>query len=212
MANVERVDLKIIDPDTLRPKKKKGRDSTTSESTGMGEDEYQASDEERDVGGIESKLQIKLVCRHGTFRFSSSTVFLIMLTPLTGVTKNHFLHLGTSEFLRAEVDPNTTPSSFSITAKSLRDMLDHFSLISTTSSTGIPGIKGDNQLGWMFGKKEVRVKSWEGAAGVQTLITEIKVDVGEFDEYWVEEERVDLTLPMKEFKVSSGYPRKSLFS
>jgi cell cycle checkpoint control protein RAD9A len=122
-----------------------------------------------------------------------------------GVTKKHSLHLGASEFLRAEVDPNTTPSSFTIAARSLRDMLDHFSMISTSTSVGIPGIKSDNQLGWMFGKDEVRVKSWEGAASPQALVTEVRVDSGEFQGYWVEDGRVDLTLPMKEFRVGPQY-------
>lgn len=75
----------------------------------------------------------------------------------------------------------------------------------------------------MFGKNEVRLKSWEGAN--KDLCTEIKVDVAEFgadsdgrSRYWVEQERVDLTLPMKEFRVSyavsrcqglvSSYPRR----
>jgi cell cycle checkpoint control protein RAD9A len=65
VSNVERVDLKIIDPDTLRPKKKRARDSTQSDENGVGDEEYMGSDDERDVGGIEAKLQIKLVCKHG---------------------------------------------------------------------------------------------------------------------------------------------------
>lgn len=58
----------------------------------------------------------------------------------------------------------------------------------------------------MFGKNEVRLKNWEGTN--KDLCTEIRVDVEEFgadggeSRYWVEQERVDLTLPMKEFRVS----------
>ena len=117
-----------------------------------------------------------------------------------GVTKKHSLHLGASDFLRAEVDPNSTPSSFGISAKALRDMLDHFSIAISSSATGSTSIRNENQLGWMFGKKEIRVKSWEG--GSKDLSTEIRVDPGEFLDYWVEGERVDLTLPMREFRVS----------
>jgi cell cycle checkpoint control protein RAD9A len=81
-------------------------------------------------------------------------------------------------------------------------MLDHFSLAASSVPTGVGNIRNENQLGWMFGKNEVRVKSWEG--GGRDLSTEIKVNPEEFEDYWVEQERVDLTLPMKEFRVSSG--------
>lgn len=115
------------------------------------------------------------------------------------MTKKHSLHLGTSDFLRAEVDPNSTPSSFGISAKSLRDMLDHFSIASSSAFTGIGSIRNENQLGWMFKRDEVRVKSWEGAS--KDLSTEIKLDPDEFEDYWVEVDGVQLTLPMKEFRV-----------
>lgn len=116
------------------------------------------------------------------------------------MTKKHSLHVSTSDFLRAEVDPHSTPSSFGISAKSLRDMLDHFSIASSSVSTGVGNIRNENQLAWMFGKNEVRVKSFEGVS--KDLCTEIKVDPDEFDEYYLHENRVDLTLPMKEFRVS----------
>lgn len=110
--------------------------------------------------------------------------------------------------MRAEVDPNSTPSGFSVPAKTLRDWLDHFSL-STTGAVNIHGVRPDNQLGWLFGKNEVRIKSWEGTS--KGLCTELKLEAAEFgtdvdgyDRYWLESEegRVDLTIPMKEFSVS----------
>lgn len=46
------------------------------------------------------------------------------------------------------------------------------------------------------------MKSWE--TGQTSLSTEIKLDpTGEFVNYWLEGERVDLTVPMKEFRVGS---------
>jgi len=116
------------------------------------------------------------------------------------VTKKHSLHLGASDFLRAEVNPDTTPSSFGISAKALRDMLDHFSIASSSFSTGIGNIRNENQLAWRFGKDEVRVKSWEGVS--KDLTTEIKLHPDEFDDYHVEGDSFELTLPMKEFRVS----------
>jgi hypothetical protein len=52
----------------------------------------------------------------------------------------------------------------------------------------------------MFSRDEVRVKSWEG--GTKELSTEIKVKKNDFDDYEVFNGRVDLTLPMREFRVS----------
>jgi cell cycle checkpoint control protein RAD9A len=114
--------------------------------------------------------------------------------------KKHSLHVGATEFLRAEVDPDTTPSTFTLPARTLRDWLDHFSVALGPGGGGPSGpIRGESQLGWSFGKNEVRVKSWEG--GAKELSTEIRVDKGEFDEYWVEEDKVELALPVKEFRV-----------
>lgn len=51
----------------------------------------------------------------------------------------------------------------------------------------------------MFARDEVRVKSWEG--GTKELSTEIKVKKEDFEDYDVFNGRVDLTLPMREFRV-----------
>ena len=55
-------------------------------------------------------------------------------------------------------------------------------------------------MSWMFARDEVRVKSWEG--GTKELSTEIKVKKEDFEDYDVFNGRVDLTLPMREFRVS----------
>ena len=53
----------------------------------------------------------------------------------------------------------------------------------------------------MFAHNEIRLKSWETTQS--NLCTEIKVDPAEFDYYWLENnDRIDLTLPMKEFRVN----------
>lgn len=118
--------------------------------------------------------------------------------------KRHSLHLGTTEFLRADVDPETTPSGFLISARTLREWLEHFHIGLTsshvTTSGGTTTIRQENQLSWLFSRDEVRVKSWEG--GSRELSTEVKVDPTEFDDYEVFNGRVDLTLPMREFRVS----------
>jgi cell cycle checkpoint control protein RAD9A len=119
------------------------------------------------------------------------------------VTKRHSLHLGTTEFLRADVDPDTTPSGFLVPARTLRTWLDHFHIGLTSSSISTSGgsttIRQENQLSWMFARDEVRVKSWEGST--KELSTEIKVKKADFEDYDVFNGRVDLTLPMREFRV-----------
>jgi len=53
----------------------------------------------------------------------------------------------------------------------------------------------------MFARSQVRIKSWE--AGAKDLQTEITLHPSEFDTYEIVHDRVDLMLPMKEFRVSS---------
>ncbi|KAL7424963.1 hypothetical protein Q5752_000650 [Cryptotrichosporon argae] len=171
---VDRLDLRIVDPAEELRKATQRR----------GEEEHIDDDDVRTSRG--ARLQIKLLYKHG-------------------IIKKHFLHLASSDFFRAEVDPDSTPSGFIVEARVLRDWLDHFSIAFTSASgSSFPGaggsIRNENQLGWMFAREEVRVKSWEGINS--HLSTEIKLDRYEFEDYVVENERgrVDLTLPIKEFK------------
>lgn len=64
-GNVERVDLKIHDPDhSLGGRRKRRGRRDTTESNGRTTDEEESEDE---VGStIESMLIMKLVCKHGT--------------------------------------------------------------------------------------------------------------------------------------------------
>ncbi|KAL1408287.1 hypothetical protein Q8F55_005093 [Vanrija albida] len=149
-----------------------------------------ADDDEEDDDDVRTaqrsaQLELKLVYRHG-------------------ITKKHFLHLQASEFLRAVVDPATTPSGFQIAAKTLRDWFDHFTLAFTApASNNSANVRGDTQLAWMLSLDEVRVKNLNGLA-TNSLSTEITLDVAEFTNYEVAggDGRVDLTLPMKEFKAT----------
>lgn len=61
VGNVERVDLTIVDPESsLRNNRRKSESSTLRD-----EEEYEESEGE-EVRGIEAKLIMKLVCKHGT--------------------------------------------------------------------------------------------------------------------------------------------------
>lgn len=96
------------------------------------------------------------------------------------------------------------PSGFMISARTLRDWLEHFNIAFSATTNANGAVRGDSQLAWRFGKKEVCVKTFENAS-TSSLSTEVKLNVGEFgDDYEVlhEDDRVDLALPMREFKVS----------
>ncbi|WVQ79514.1 hypothetical protein IAT38_001613 [Cryptococcus sp. DSM 104549] len=192
IATVQKLDLRIIDPSSdLRPRNQRRRrrqGTAESDETEEGDrkrfvgDEERYSDDEEARGGIEAKLVIRLMCNHG-------------------VTRKHSLHLASSDFSRVEVNPETTPSGFVISSRTLRDWLDHFSISFPSGGGGGNASGGLSHLGWMFTKDSVRVKSIEGGGTAMTgLSTEIKVDVDEFEEYEVMEDRVDLQVPMKEFK------------
>ena len=204
-ANVDRLDLKIVDPDASLTGRRKRKTSSTSQlANGSQSEDDAAYEDDPEASGIEAKLIIKLVCKHGMFISCRCPRPGLDADGYVGVTKKHSLHLASSDFLRAEVNSDTTPSSLTISAKSLRDILDHFALVAPTGrhNDGGMGVRGENQLGWMFTRTQVRIKSWEGVQ--QALMTEIKIDAGEFgqENYWVHEPRVDLTIPMKEFRVS----------
>lgn len=121
--------------------------------------------------------------------------------------KRHSLNLSHAPFLRVEVDPASTPSGFTVETGQLKAWLDHFVQPTITGAGGNGqhnGTKAENTLGWLFSDKEVRVKTWEGGAGSRELSTEIRLDSRDFQNYEVYEGRVDLTLPMREFRVSEA--------
>jgi len=64
IATVERLDLTIVDPDSALRKKSRKATSRSETETPREEDEYDHSEDEA-VGGIEAKLIMKLVCKHG---------------------------------------------------------------------------------------------------------------------------------------------------
>lgn len=226
-SNVTRLDMRIVNPDDgFRPIRNRGaargRDSTTGGDSDGGQSNGQIREggsDDDEMMGIEAMLVMKLLCKHGECIFCPrpNLVLQPVLSPrlsvndikaetLPGVTKKHSLHVGSSEFLRADVNPDSTPSGFVVDAHTLREWLDHFHIglttSSATSSGGSTTIKQENQLSWMFAKHEVRIKSWEG--GATGLSTEMKVDPAEFVDYDVYNgQRVDLTFPMREFRVSA---------
>lgn len=171
MNTVERIDLRIVDPQG-------GLKANTQADDG--------EDDDVRVHELSARLEIRLVYHHG-------------------VVKKHSLHLHASQFLRVIVDPDSTPSGFQISARELKDWLEHFSIAFGGSINPNGLVKGDSQLAWRFGQQEVRVRNFDTGPS-SSLFTEIKLNVGEFRDYGVfhDDGNVDLALPMREFKVSDA--------
>ncbi|GMK57477.1 hypothetical protein CspeluHIS016_0403110 [Cutaneotrichosporon spelunceum] len=164
--SVERVDLKIFDPEGgLRVR----ADHSDEES-----------DDDIRVASRTAHLELKLVYHHG-------------------ITKKHFLHLHPSEGLRVIVDTDAQPSGFLVAARTLRDWLDHFSIAFSSSTSNNGAVRGDSHLAWQFTQNQVKIKNYETAT-TSVLATEVTLDVRDFSQYVLEQDVVELSLPMREFK------------
>lgn len=110
------------------------------------------------------------------------------------------------------VDDDTLTSRFVVPARTLRDWVDHFNLSAGGGGTQKLGdgtsIKYESELSWLFGSERVKIKTWEGGASSvlrRSISTEISLSVKEFEEYFLGDEMpVQMTFPMKEFKVRQG--------
>lgn len=116
-----------------------------------------AADEDHD--SLESKLIIRLHCKHGTYiRISFIFTYLITSIPVhAGVIKTHKLLLSdASRHMAPNVPDSLEQSRLSIGPKAIKDIIDHFP---TTRSA-----KSDPQLIWSFSDDEVQVRSQESSA------------------------------------------------
>ncbi|BEJ17581.1 hypothetical protein CspHIS471_0609820 [Cutaneotrichosporon sp. HIS471] len=151
---VERVDLKIFDPEG-------GLRARTDHSD-------EESDDDIRVASRTAHLELKLVYHHG-------------------ITKKHFLHLHPSEGLRVVVDTEAQPSGFLVSARTLRDWLDHFSIAFTSSTSSSGAVRGDSHLAWQFTQNHVKIKNYETAT-TSVLATEVTLDVRDFNQYMLEQD------------------------
>lgn len=208
LGNVDRLDMKFVDPDASLLARMTSQHPQDEDGEEL---EYAPRDEAQSRTAM---LVVKLVCKHGQLS-PAEQAQRTQLTP-SGVIKKHSLNLDSSEFLRAEVNPDTTPSGLTADARQLRDILDHFNL---TLGPGGPGSgRTETQLGWMFTPSAIRIKSWTYVN--REMQTEVVLDPAEFMSYEVAEApiqamqgsqdsrerrspRVELSMPMKEFHVSS---------
>jgi len=113
----------------------------------------QTEDDDEEHDSLESKLIVRLHCKHGEFRFVS-LVLLSQSERSSGIIKTHRLLLQTLTSLLSPGAPDATNESrLAIGPRAIKDILDHFPVVR--------GGKSDPQLIWNFGDSEVQVMSME---------------------------------------------------
>lgn len=114
-------------------------------------DASEQNDDGEDEDSLESRLTVRLHCKHGTPRVYLCTY--ILMVP-TGIVKTHRLILQTPSAMMAPGSPDTdNESHLTIGPRAVKDMLEHF--------PAARGAKSDPQLVWSFKDTEVEVKSLE---------------------------------------------------
>ncbi|KAH9967426.1 Rad9/Ddc1, partial [Russula dissimulans] len=137
--------------------------------------------EDEDLDGLESKLIVRLHCKHG-------------------IVKTHRLMLHTpSSQLHLHVPEAVNESHVVIGPKAMRDMIDHF-----PSTRG----RADPQLIWVFDDTEVQVRSFENSVdgrGAQDLATELTISADEFESYDIFAAPISFAFHLREFNATIAY-------
>ncbi|KAJ6609871.1 Rad9-domain-containing protein [Mycena sp. CBHHK59/15] len=138
------------------------------------------ADEDQD--GLESKLIVRLHCKHG-------------------VVKTHRLLLLTlNSFLAPGVPDASNESHLTIGPRAIRDMVEQFPVSK--------GGRSDPQLIWNFDESEVEVKSLESSLdpkGRNQLSTELSISAEEFDLYDVHVTPTTIAFHLREFNATIAF-------
>ncbi|KAJ7647375.1 Rad9-domain-containing protein [Roridomyces roridus] len=133
-----------------------------------------------DQDGLESKLIVRLHCKHG-------------------VVKTHRLLLLTlTSFLAPGVPDSTNESHLTVGPRTVKDMLEQFPA----------NARSDPQLLWNFAESEVQVKTFESsldAKGRSELSTELTISVDEFDLYDVYSTPTTIAFHLREFNATIAF-------
>ncbi|KAH6914390.1 Rad9-domain-containing protein [Coprinopsis sp. MPI-PUGE-AT-0042] len=137
-------------------------------------------DEEQD--GLESKLVVKLFCKHGVVK----THRLLLMTTTSLMTPN--------------ISTNAEESTLTVAPKALKDMIEHFSLNK--------GAKSDPQLIWKFSEEEITLKTMESSLegkGRSGLSSELTLSVEEFDSYEISESPITIAFHLRELNATIAF-------
>lgn len=132
--------------------------------------------------GLESRLIVRLHCKHGVVK----THRLLLLTP--------------TSLMAPGVPNNSNESRLTIGPKALKDMIEHFPVSK--------GVKADPQLVWSFGNDDVALKSLESSIdsrGKGQLSTELTISAEEFEVYAIDEPPTTIAFHLREFNATIAY-------
>ncbi|KZV96348.1 hypothetical protein EXIGLDRAFT_714543 [Exidia glandulosa HHB12029] len=133
--------------------------------------------EDDDQDSLESKLVVKLHCKHG-------------------VTKTHRLVLAHGSGAGPQLDREPR-NRVSIGARAVKEMLEHFPPARAT--------KADPQLAWDFDSAEVRVRTrTTGADKASDLSTELSISSDVFDAYDIVDVPLGIAFPLREFTATTS--------
>ncbi|KAI0704254.1 Rad9-domain-containing protein [Cytidiella melzeri] len=136
--------------------------------------EHEANDEE-EYDSLESKLIVRLHCKHG-------------------VVKTHRLLLHSTELSSPSMIDSPDESRLTIAPKALRDLIDHFPFSK--------GPKYDPKLIWKFEEEDVFLRGQEMSVESEAkgLATELSISASEFEVYDVFNPPVTICFHIKEFQ------------
>ncbi|CAL1714621.1 unnamed protein product [Somion occarium] len=138
-------------------------------------------EEDEDHDSLESKLIVRLYCKHG-------------------VVKTHRLLLAeTLKHMAPNVPDSVEESNLSIPPKNLKDIIEHFN----TAKVG----KVDPQLIWTFDTDSVLVRSQESfnSKGTSQIATEFSVGADEFTTYDIFAPPVTIAFHLREFSAMMAF-------
>ncbi|TCD69521.1 hypothetical protein EIP91_007451 [Steccherinum ochraceum] len=147
-----------------------------------GEPPSTGSTADEDHDSLESKLIVRLHCKHG-------------------VVKTHKLLLGEpSKHMAPGIPDSLEQSRLCIGPKAIRDLIDHFPLSKSA--------KSDPQLIWSFSDEDVQIRTQESSLdsrGSAQLSTELTVAAEEFDTYAIYISPIVIAFHLREFNAAIAF-------
>ncbi|KII92728.1 hypothetical protein PLICRDRAFT_51091 [Plicaturopsis crispa FD-325 SS-3] len=141
-------------------------------------------DGDEDSDGLESKLIVRMHCKHGVVK--THRLLLLTSTPASLMTPSA---------------PDVPQESrLTIGPRAVRDIIEHF--------PSTKGPKSDPQLVWQFGDSDVTVKSLDTSIdtrGKGQLSTELTISADEFDVYEVQTLPITIAFHLREFNATVAF-------
>ncbi|KAI0792161.1 Rad9-domain-containing protein [Abortiporus biennis] len=185
---VTKCDLSIVHPDSNNHNRRRRRGESDS-------------DEDEEYDSLESKLIVKLHCKHGVVKTHK-----LLLSSIS----NHRVPspLSSSDF---------NVSKLSISPKQLHDMIDHFHGPGGGNAAGKAGAGsgGEKELIWIFEDGEVTIRDQESgmdSGGSRQIATELTIASDEFEDYNLHITPIAIGFYLREFNAILTFSEQSNFT